>query len=261
MKTLIYTSILTLATVVTASAQSTAHHTSADSVLLSERIENNYRISTYRITDHGNGAYAVRYRIHLAMLNDSLGDNSAELKAISHLMSELQRDTLAGRACATITGYASPDGPYRFNAALAKQRMEQMKSYLDTHYNFSQRFDVTTNSVVEDWEACRPLIEKIYIPDRDKVMAIIDGQGSAAAKQTALMRMGSPWSFLKSEVLPPLRRVEVTIAYNTDHLTTVRTRIAEPQPVVATTPKAKCDCTVVDEVITGIIVEVPKRRR
>ena len=58
----------------------------------------------------------------------------------------------------TITGYSSPDGPLKFNEALAAKRAGDFKAYVDRKYDFSKKYKVTVNSVAEDWETCRALV-------------------------------------------------------------------------------------------------------
>ncbi len=261
-KTFFYTFALLLAVTAATTARSQTRSTPSiielDSVFVSERIENNYRVKTYRIKSDGDADYEVRYRINLAALNDSLGNNSEELAALDAFLRGLQSDSLTSRARATITGYASPDGPHAFNASLAKRRADDFRSYLDRRYNLSQRFDVTTSSVAEDWAECREMVSTSNIPDRTRVLDIIDSDRSDESKEQALRGMASPWSYLKRDILPALRRVEVVIAYKADQIVEVRERIAAPAPVIVATAPERC-CTVVDEDITGIIVEVPER--
>lgn len=60
-------------------------------------------------------------------------------------------------------------------------------------------------------------------------------------------------------ILPPLRRVELTINYGAGSIVEQRTMI--PKPKIAPQPAGQgcepCGCEVVDESITGIIVEMP----
>jgi len=62
---------------------------------------------------------------------------------------------------------------------------------------------------------------------------------------------------MKQHILPPLRRVEMTIDYGSGTVVEVRRRIVRPAPVPAPKPKDSCCCVVVDDSATGIIVELP----
>ena len=112
------------------------------------------------------------------------------------------------------------------------------------------------NAVAEDWEMCRALVAKSEVPDKQSVLDILDGSRSPDAKELALKKMPSAWNYMKKNILPPLRRVELTINYGEGSVVEQRTMIPRPKP--APQPVCEpCGCEVIDESITGIIVEMP----
>ena len=115
---------------------------------------------------------------------------------------------------------------------------------------------MTVNAVAEDWEMCRALVAKSEVPDKQSVLDILDGSRSSDAKELALKKMPSAWNYMKKNILPPLRRVELTINYGEGSVVEQRTMIPRPKP--APQPVCEpCGCEVIDESITGIIVEMP----
>lgn len=115
---------------------------------------------------------------------------------------------------------------------------------------------MTVNAVAEDWEMCRALVAKSEVPDKQSVLDILDGSRSSDAKELALKKMPSAWNYMKKNILPPLRRVELTINYGEGSVVEQRTMIPRPKP--APQPVCEpCGCGVIDESITGIIVEMP----
>ena len=205
--------------------------------------------------------YTVRYHINLAQLAPTLDNNTHQLDRLGSFIDRLMRDTLMHVKSVTITGYASPDGTVAFNEALARRRAQDFKNYVDKKYNLSRRYDVTLRSVAEDWEMCRSLVAQSTIPDKQAVLRIIDSNRPVEAKEQELKRMPPVWEYMKKNILPPLRRVEMTIDYGTGTVVEVRSRIARPTPAPAPKPAPKpqesCCCVVVDDVATGIIVELP----
>lgn len=247
-----------------------AQHTTAsrqkiDSVFLSERMEGDTRIRTYRVEEVGDADYTVLYRINLSKLSSELGQNSRELQDLKQFMQSLSGDSTRRAQEIRITGYASPDGPQAFNERLAKARLNDFVSYGEKHYRLSDRFRLKNSSVAEDWESCRHMVAQSTMPDRDKVLAILDdGALSHNEKEARLKQMPAAWDYLKRNILPHLRRVEVEVKYAQGRTVEVRTRIPrptpQPQPVVA---QNRCndpcgECLVVDEAITGFIVEYPE---
>lgn len=119
---------------------------------------------------------------------------------------------------------------------------------------------MTVNSVAEDWETCRALVAQSSMPDRQAVLNIIDGKQSSDQKELALKKMPAAWSYLKQNVLPKLRRVELTIGYGAGNIVEQRTMIPKPKPAPQPQPAQPAEpYVVVDEQVNGIIVEMPDR--
>lgn len=225
----------------TVSAQSPATRT--DSVLLSERREGDCLVRRYLVKERDDADYSIRYRISSAKLNTSLDGNGPVLSELGDLVEGLLADSLAQVARVSITGYASPDGPAALNRTLARQRMQDFKSYVDRRYGFSRKYDVRTGSEVVPWSEIRGAVASSSIPDRQRVLEIIDDGSSPADKQTALKRMPAVWEYLAANILPPLRRVAVEIDYGQGAIVEQRVRMA-PQPtpevVIVTEESAPC---------------------
>ena len=106
---------------------------------------------------------------------------------------------------------------------------------------------------------CRALVARSPVPDKQAVLGILDGKQSSDAKELALKKIPAAWEYMIKHILPPLRRVELTINYGAGSIVEQRTMI--PKPKIAPQPAGQgcepCGCEVVDESITGIIVEMP----
>ena len=240
----------------TAQTKSAVPAPAADTVLLSETTDGDYIVRRFIVKSRGDADYSIRYQINLATLNATLNGNSQELDGLNAFAGNLAKDTLRQVCVVTITGYSSPDGPLKFNEALAAKRANDFKAYVDKKYDFSKKYDVTVNSVAEDWETCRALVAQSSMPDRQSVLNVIDGKQSPDQKEMALKKMPAAWNYLKKNVLPKLRRVELTIGYGAGNIVEQRTMIPRPKP--APQPVCEpCGCEVIDESITGIIVEMP----
>lgn len=220
------------------------------------------------VKNRNDAGYSVRYRINLSQLNSTLDDNARELDALNAFVGNLSKDTLMHVTAATITGYASPDGPVKFNETLARNRAQNFKSYLDRKYGFSKKYDVQVKSVAEGWMACRDAVRQSSVPDKQAVLDILDSSHTPEAKQQALEKLPAAWDYLRERILPPMRRVELTIDYGERDIVEQRTLICRPAPAPAPAPEPECasepgknGCccdVVVDESITGILVELPE---
>lgn len=259
---------------VAAQMRSAATARAADTVVLSETTDGDYLVRRSIVERQADTDYSVRYRINLATFNAALGGNDRELDELNAFVEGVMKDSLTKVKSIVITGYASPDGPATFNEQLARNRARDFRNYVDKKYGFSKKFNVRTSSVAEDWAMCRELVAQSSMPEKQAVLRIIDGTQSSAEKELALKKMPAVWNYMAQHILPPVRRVAMTIDYDEGSLVEQRTRIRKPAPAPAPKPAPApmvqpvalvyeqpvaqpCHCAEIEESITGIIVEMP----
>lgn len=251
----------------TAASGSKSPQAKLDTLLLSDKVEGNTRILRYRVEDSADADYAVLYRINLSQLSSQLGNNATELSDLDQFIGSLANDTLKQVRLVSITGYASPDGPEAFNKRLAQARTTNFLDYANRKYNFQKRFRVDSSSRAEDWTACQSIVSSSQIPDKEEVMHILKSDLSHQEKEVALKKLPEAWEYLRTRILPPMRRVEVVVNYGQGRIFEQHIALAPPAPKpqpkpAAPTPSAsaqkKCPCIVVDEGISGWIVEMPE---
>lgn len=240
----------------------------ADSVLLSDDTDGDYRVRRYLVKEQDDADYSIRYHISSAQLNTAFGTNRSQLAGLGELVEGLLADSLTQVGSVSIMGYASPDGPLELNRNLARRRMQDFKNYVDRRYGFSRKYDVKSGSAVVSWSEIRDEIASSAVPDRQRVLEILDSRDSAADKQAALKRMPAVWSYLAANILPPLRRVEVQIDYGQGVVVEQRTRCPRPVPeqiVIVETVEPACPPAAQDPCFDelcrssqlGIIVAMP----
>lgn len=235
----------------------------ADTVILSETTDGDYIVRRVLVKRQGDTEYSIRYLINLATLNATLNGNQKELGELNNFVENMMRDTTTKVSSVAITGYSSPDGPRQFNETLARNRARNFKNYVDRKYGFSKKYDVKVSSVAEDWEMCRTLVAQSSMPDRQAVLRIIDDNQSPEAKEQVLKKMPAAWEYMAKNILPPLRRVELTIDYGQGQVVEQRLMIPRPQPVVEVIEEERvtvcdpCNCEYIDDSVNGIIVAMP----
>lgn len=243
-----------------------------DTVILATYQEDEYLVRRYivRRPDDRVSDYSVRYNINMATLQKNLDDNGDALTALGGFIDRMISDANAEVSAVTITGYASPDGPYALNERLSESRARDFLKYVNAEYDLSSRYRVTAKGVAEDWESCRALVQSSReMPDKEAVLKIIDSSADPDLKERQIKKMTSAWNYMKKYVLPPLRRVEIVIDYGVGSIVEERILI---QPVAETevveeavvprrccgvcgsygcTCGGRCDCNG-----TGIVIEV-----
>lgn len=142
----------------------------------------------------------------------SYGNNYLELRKVDSLLVPLLGDYRITIKEIRITGYASPDGAYYDNEALAKSRSLGFRSYLSRSYGL-QDYPFRTAWVAEDWEGLRRLIKGK--PYETAVCFIIDNYGIFEGRERYLMDLQGrrPYRDMLEHLFPKLRRIEVSILY------------------------------------------------
>ena len=202
--------------------------TENDTIILATYEEDDYLVKRYMVNvpDVHTSDYSVLYSINLTRLQPDLDDNNEALNALNGFIEQTMADTTRRIANIEITGYASPDGPLALNERLSSQRAQDFKNYVDKKYNLSSRYTVITRGIAEDWENCTALIKASNtIPHKERAMAVIDSTLSDNAKEAALKKMNDVWDYMRKNILPPLRRVEIAINYAQGTIVEERTLI------------------------------------
>lgn len=111
-----------------------------------------------------------------------------------------------------LTGYASPEGPYEFNKALAARRAESVKKYLANN-NLGTTTDVVVHSYPANWDEVKRLLNDTYIENWQGITAIIDDTSISAADKNSAIRKKYPveYEFMLRSWYPKLRMTDITI--------------------------------------------------
>ena len=143
----------------------------ADTVLLSADVDGTYLVRKYLVKQHAdrNSDYAVRYQVDVAQLSSTLAGNARQLDDLQAFIDKVSQDKSLRVTGVTITGYASPDGPYAPNERLAHKRATDFRNYVDSRYRLSASYPVTVSAVVDEWRAAVPAVEASSIPSKQEV--------------------------------------------------------------------------------------------
>ena len=111
-----------------------------------------------------------------------------------------------------LTGYASPEGPYEFNKALAARRAESVKKHLANN-NLGTTTDVIVHSYPANWDEVKRLLNDTYIENWQGITAIIDDTSISAADKNSAIRKKYPveYEFMLRSWYPKLRMTDITI--------------------------------------------------
>lgn len=114
----------------------------------------------------------------------------------------------------TISGYASPEGSYANNTRLAKGRSEALKRYVMEQYALKASL-FTVSSTPEDWEGLRKYVAESNLPEKDKLLSIIDSsEKNLDVKEGRIKALGRDvYQLLLEDCYPGLRHSDYVVNY------------------------------------------------
>lgn len=168
---------------------------------LMEPMANNYKKVT-TVVDKTDLLYAI---------NSSVVTKKNERKAdLGEFKNNVDKNLANDRATQNIAvkGYASPDGPEKFNDKLSKARSESGKKVVAKLLK-KTGLDVDAAAYGEDWEGFKELVEKSDIKDKNLILQVLSLYNSPAQRENEIKNMSSVFDELKSDILPELRRSQI----------------------------------------------------
>ncbi len=110
-------------------------------------------------------------------------------------------------------GYASPDGPVKFNDELSRDRSNTGKEAIAKKLSdVNTSFDAAAYG--EDWEGFKALVEASNIPDKNLILQVLSMASSPVQREQEIKNMAQVYDVLKKQVLPELRRTQLVATAN-----------------------------------------------
>lgn len=166
-----------------------------------EPMANNYkRVTT--VVDKTDLLYAI---------NSSVVTKKNERKAnLGEFKADVDEKLNNDRATQNIAvkGYASPDGPEKFNDKLSQARSKTGKAVVAKLLK-KTGLDVDAAAYGEDWEGFKELVEKSNIKDKNLILQVLSLYSSSAQRENEIKNMSTVFNELKSDILPELRRAQI----------------------------------------------------
>ena len=107
-----------------------------------------------------------------------------------------------------VNGYASPDGPEKFNDKLSAARSESgMKAAEALLEELGLTLDAA--SYGEDWDGFKELVAASNIEDKELILSVLNSYNSSSEREEQIKNMSQVFGALKKEILPQLRRAQL----------------------------------------------------
>ena len=117
-----------------------------------------------------------------------------------------------------VKGYASPDGPEKFNDKLSKARSESGHKVIAKLLKDSG-LDIDAAAYGEDWDGFKELVEKSNIKDKNLILQVLSLYNSPAERESEIKNMSAVFNELKKDILPELRRSQIVNSTDLQGLT------------------------------------------
>ena len=172
---------------------------------------NNYK-KVHTVVDKTDLLYAIN-----SSVVTKKNEKKANLDAFkADVDAKLQNDRATQNIA--VKGYASPDGPVKFNDKLSKARSESGKKVVAKLLKDSG-LDVDAAAYGEDWDGFKELVEKSDIKDKNLILQVLSLYNSPAERETEIKNMSTVFNELKKDILPELRRSQIVNSTDLQGLT------------------------------------------
>lgn len=201
--------------------------------MVEEWRDGDYIVRRYTTTDNSqiNNDYELHFEINSSDVAAEYDHNDEVLASIDKFFTETQSMPTRHIKAIVITGYASPDGGTSFNTELAQQRAEELGTMLIEHYGLDKN-TVSLSSKVEPWSATADAIEHSTLSNRKELATMVEGNASPMTIDNNLKHDKDAWAYIKSDILPPLRRTTIKVSYTEDKCEVVREYSPLPKEVI-----------------------------
>lgn len=167
------------------------------------------RVSTDTLTSD----VCITFPVNITSYSNGYRTNAEAMKKLAQTIITTYADSNITVLTVQIKSYASPEGAYKLNDALAKGRAETLKSILKDTDKFHDS-KITTASEAEDWEGVRNYVSNSDLTERKSILDLIDSGLSPDAKEQAIKsKYPAAYKQIKTDCYPALRRAECKITY------------------------------------------------
>lgn len=150
--------------------------------------------------------YFVHFPLNRATLRRDFRQNAATLDSIVAITRRTLADAGAEVKRIQIIGQASPDGPVKRNLWLGEHRAKALRDYICRQIDAPDSLFIIVNGG-EGWTEFRQQIALSQMPERDTLLAIIDGEPDVDKRERRIKRLygGKTYDYLRDHVLADQR--------------------------------------------------------
>ena len=107
-----------------------------------------------------------------------------------------------------VNGYASPDGPEKFNDKLSAARSQSGEKAAEKLLK-DLGLALDAASYGEDWDGFKELVAASNIEDKELILSVLNSYESSSEREEQIKNLSKVFDALKNEILPQLRRAQL----------------------------------------------------
>lgn len=157
----------------------------------------------------------VNFRVNSTEIEPEMESNQLHLSRLKDYISNVYQSKLYNTDSVTITAFSSPEGSYRLNERLSKERGESVYKYFKGSID-SLKMDsgsapyVRWKSVAEDWNGLRELIiAERNFKDKSSIIKLLTIE-DPDIRESKISLHKEDYRYIKERLYPALRRVSFT---------------------------------------------------
>ena len=174
-----------------------------------------YAFSQERVTEK-----KVVFRKMSSVIDTSYSDNAAQIREMESYLHNISRNKSVKIIGVKFSGATSPEGTDRFNNALAGKRCQTLEELFRSMVSIPDNLITRQNEDIQ-WNYLRSLVEQSDLPQKDKILAIIDG--NPEKRKQSLMRLegGKVWQRLNGQFFNFMRNATVSVCTTIEQIPAV----------------------------------------
>lgn len=189
------------------------------------------QVETSKIRTEKGSAF-IDFPVNVTTIHKEFSNNTAELDKIIATINTIKNDSNVSITHISIHGYASPDGPFRLNERLARERTQALKEYVSQLYTFDSK-DIHTAYTPEDWEGFEALLSDTTFQNKEAIMKIVTSTMHPDRKEGMIKtKFPAFYRFVLKHWFVILRHSDYTVEYHVRPFT-----VEESQKIFDTNPK------------------------
>ena len=182
------------------------------------RLPSFYLAEVARKWDFGQDELEITFKVSKTQIDSTVFNNEVTFGKILDAVDKIHNNPLYRIEKLHVAGYASPEGPPKFNTWLGINRAKALINYIikqRPEYGLTEEnFEIHNGE--ENWVGLRRVLAESKLEEKDEIIKIIDNDelsGEAKKREIKKMDGGKAWAHMLKDIYPHLRCARYLAVY------------------------------------------------